>query len=779
MLDRFSLARLMPPLVAWLARWKIGVFLATTAVFILAGLGMRYVVFDPDVLVYFDRSMPERQALETIESRFGRTNEIVFVLRSDKDQSMIEGGRLRAVSWLHARASQLPQATAVRSPLGLFGDNRNPPQNPSPADLRSAIDAAGFSARSVISKDETVAAVAAIYPRSSHHDIQIDAVTSAAKALQKEFRQLHPDIEILMTGRLMMDRAFLLETQDEIYGYAALQIGVLALILLITFRSFYATATLMTLVLMAGPITIGAVGWAGIPLNGISSAASTVLLGLAVATGVHIVLAWQRAMSQGLDRVAAVTLAMETNAAPVTLSAVTTMVSFLCLNFAASPPFGQLGNVVSFGLVVVLLLSFTLLPALLLVLPESTGTQSLALTPVMRRVGVLVIQRSKTLLFSFFLCAAASVAGIAQITFDDTFSHYFDERFEVRRATDLFEDKLSGTIFIDFSVPVSGEGGPFQRDHIEKQQRFTAWLKSRPAFAESVSLETVRNAFARQSPASFDEKGLPSQPGTAQALRHVYQTMLDDGLIQLIDAPEQHARFSVVLRGVSSSDTLAFASDAKKQAEKIFGGPVIVTGLPILSAQLSIDSTRTMLFSMVIALAGVSLLMLIALRDARLGLISLIPNIFPAIAAMGIWGAFVGEVSFAATVVGALTFGIVVDDTVHLLMKYQSARRKGLGPHRAIQETFRSVGVAVVVTTIALAMSFAVFMLSGFLVNQHLGSLTALTLIAALIADLLFLPPLILQAERDKDSAATPRSSNLRLPQNLLRNIRSYTSRIF
>jgi hypothetical protein len=429
---------------------------------------------------------------------------------------------------------------------------------------------------------------------------------------------------------------------------------------------------------------------------------------------------------------------------------VTTIVSFLCLNLAASPPFGQLGNVVSLGLCIVLALSFTLLPALLLIAPKGVGTRSLALTPVMRRLGWFVIAKRRAMLIAFAAIAALSVEGVSRISFDDTFSHYFDHRFEVRRATDLFEEKLSGTIFIDFSVPVSDEGGAFSRAHLERLKRFSEWLRKRHEFAEAVSLETVSGALARQSPALFDAGGLPVQAEATPALIHVYDKMRREGLVGLIDETGRHARISVVLRGVSSSETLAFTQDAKTQAERIFGGPVIATGLPILSAQLSINSTRAMLISTALALAGISLLMLIALRDIKLGLISLLPNVLPAIAAMGIWGFLSGEVSFAATVVGALTFGIVVDDTVHLMMKYQDFRRLGFGPRRAIQHTFRSVGVAVVATSVALSLSFGVFIFSGFLVNQHLGGLTALTLILALIADLLLLPPLILLAEEGK-----------------------------
>ena len=759
--DRFSPSQFMPGLVAWLDRWKYLVFIASLAVFVLGGAGMRHVTYDPDVLVYFNRAMPERVALETIEQRFGRTNEIVFVLRGSSNGSMLDQRRLKAIAWLEQQAGTLPKAMAARSPLSLLPNKQQDIDSTTSNELRQTVADTGFSARSVISEDETVAAVAAIYPRSSQSDIDIDAVTSAAQELQKQFRKRFPDIEILMTGRLMMDRAFLIESQEEIYGYAALQILILALILLITFRSIYAASTLMTMVLIVGPVTIGAVGWLGISLNGISSAASTVLIGLAVATGVHIVLAWQRAMRDGMDKVAAVTAAMTMNAAPVMLSVVTTIVSFLCLNFAASPPFGQLGNVVSFGLVIVLIFSFTLLPAILLILPAGVGHQSLKLASSMGRLGCFVIHRSRALFTTFAIFACISLIGISQIKFDDTFSHYFDERFEVRRATDLFENKLSGTIFIDFSVPVSDKDGPFGRAHLERQQEFSRWLLTRAEFAEATSVNTIAAKLAQQAPQLFDENRLPTRPQTAGALRSVYDEMRSEGLITLLDNSEKHSRINVVLHSVSSAETLAFTRDAKEQAEAIFGGPVVATGLPILSAQLSIDSTHTMFVSMVIALMGVSLLILIALRNVRLGLISLLPNILPAVAAIGIWGLFVGEVSFAATVVGALTFGIVVDDTVHMLMKYQAARRDGLDPQGAIQETIRSVGVAVVVTSVALAFSFAAFTLSGFLVNQHLGWLTGLTLIMALIADLFFLPPLILQMEKNQQAARSPRPARV------------------
>lgn len=763
MLEQSRKVRIAKAYVRWLARWKFAVLALAALISALGVTGLRQVQFDPDVLVYFDRKMPERQALEAIEDRFGRTNEVVFVLRARRGSVLDENG-LGAIAFLQEGAQRLPDVITTRSILTLEtqspdGRAGTPRAAAGADDIRAAIKAAGFAARTVISEDETVAAVAAIVPRNSRKDIDILKLGDAAKALQAEAGRRFPGIEILLTGRLMMDNAFLTEGQQDTYDYAALQLAVLALILFITFRSAFATVVLSAMVLTATLTAIGIVGLTGFPLNGISSAAPSVLVGLAVAAGVHIVMAWQTALRLGQSGADAVAVALAATAAPVTLSVITTLVSFLCLNLAASPPFRQLGNVVTFGLGISLLMFFTLLPALLLTAPQKVTSQGLVLAEWMTRLARFTIRRQRALLAAFAATTIGAIAGIAQITFDDTFSHYFDKRFEIRRATDLFEEKLSGTIFVDFSVPVAPGERPFGSLHLERLKAFSQWLETQPEVALVLSLESIARDLAKAAPGVMTAEGLPASPAGETALKALYEQLHAKGMIGLVDDAGRHSRVNVVLRGVSSADTLAFSKAAEARARGIFGGPVLSTGLPILSAQLSIESSQSMLISTFAALAVISLMLIFALGNLRLGLISLLPNLIPAVAAFGLWGVMVGEVSFAATVVSALTFGIVVDDTIHILMKYRDTRQAGLGPEAAIEETFRSVGVPVMATSVALAVSFAVFTFSGFLVNQHLGWLTAITITAALIADLLFLPPLLLAAEKSRSlGAAMPRT---------------------
>ena len=157
-----------------------------------------------------------------------------------------------------------------------------------------------------------------------------------------------------------------------------------------------------------------------------------------------------------------------------------------------------------------------------------------------------------------------------------------------------------------------------------------------------------------------------------------------------------------------------------------------------------------MLTGTIIAMALISLILILVFRSVRLGLVSLVPNFIPAAMAFGLWGYLVGHVGLAGSVVTAIAFGIVVDDTIHFLTKYLKARREGLAGPEAVLTTFRTVGHALWTTTTVLCLGFLVFATSGFELSWALGLLVTLTLVFALLADFLLLPPLLMAIDRRK-----------------------------
>ena len=175
------------------------------------------------------------------------------------------------------------------------------------------------------------------------------------------------------------------------------------------------------------------------------------------------------------------------------------------------------------------------------------------------------------------------------------------------------------------------------------------------------------------------------------------------------------------------------------------------SGLSIIWAHISQRNINNMLLASFGALVLISLLMIIALRSVKLGLLSLIPNLTPALVGFGTWGLLIGRVGLGLSVVVAMTLGIVVDDTVHFMSKYLRARREhGMPPQDAVHYAFNTVGTAMWVTTVSLTAGFLVLTLSGYKMNAEMGLLTAITITLALVLDFLFLPILLMKTDKDK-----------------------------
>jgi len=153
-----------------------------------------------------------------------------------------------------------------------------------------------------------------------------------------------------------------------------------------------------------------------------------------------------------------------------------------------------------------------------------------------------------------------------------------------------------------------------------------------------------------------------------------------------------------------------------------------------------------MIFGTLAAFVLISGVMVVALRSWKLGLLSLIPNILPIVMGLGVWAIIDGEIGMSFAIVVVLTLGIIVDDTVHFLSKFQHARKSLLlDDEAAIRYSFNTVGVAITTTTLALSAGFIVLSQSGFARNADMGLMAAITIFLALIVDLFVLPALLVK----------------------------------
>ena len=173
------------------------------------------------------------------------------------------------------------------------------------------------------------------------------------------------------------------------------------------------------------------------------------------------------------------------------------------------------------------------------------------------------------------------------------------------------------------------------------------------------------------------------------------------------------------------------------------------TGPAMMFAKITRRNIASMILGTGFGFLLIAGILMVALRSPRMGIISLIPNIVPTLMAFGVWALFVGDVGFAVSVIAGLSIGIIVDDTVHFLSKYNRARRR-MSARAAVDYAFEHVGPALVATTIIVAVGFAMLGLSTFRVTAYMGGLTALTVGCALVVDFLLLPALLIAFDGER-----------------------------
>jgi predicted RND superfamily exporter protein len=216
-----------------------------------------------------------------------------------------------------------------------------------------------------------------------------------------------------------------------------------------------------------------------------------------------------------------------------------------------------------------------------------------------------------------------------------------------------------------------------------------------------------------------------------------------------IDVAKQTTKVNVTLKTISSNQILELEKRATNWLKQ--NAPALTTdgaSPSIMFAHIGKRNITSMLTGTTIALLLISMVLIFALGSFKYGIISLIPNLFPAAVAFGVWGLVVGEIGLALSIVTAMTLGIVVDDTVHFISKYIRAREENnLNSHDAVRYAFKNVGIALWVTSAVLIAGFMILSLSSFQLNAGMGLMTSIIILIALILDFLLLPPLLMKVD--------------------------------
>jgi predicted RND superfamily exporter protein len=401
------------------------------------------------------------------------------------------------------------------------------------------------------------------------------------------------------------------------------------------------------------------------------------------------------------------------------------------------------------GVMLAFVLSVTFLPAMMMLLPVRPASEDTRGSLAMLRFAEFVIQRRRTLFWGMGLLILFLISQIPNNQLDDRFVTYFDETNAFRQATDFATDNLTGIYMIEYSLESGENGGISDPTYLQTLEDFAQWYREQPYVMHVNTLTDIMKRLNRNLHADEDEwYRLPEERELAAQYLLLYELSLPFGLDlnNQINISKSATRFTVTLESISTQQLLALEQRAQDWMRE-HAPQMRIDGASstIMFAHIGSRNIISMLEGTTLALVVISGILIFALRSLRIGLISLLPNLVPIAMAFGLWGLLVGEVGLALSVVSGMTLGIVVDDTVHFLSKYLRARReKGMNSEDAVRYAFSTVGTALWVTTLVLMVGFGILAFSHFQLNAGMGLLTAITLGLALLADFLFLPPLLI-----------------------------------
>tara|TARA_B100001123_G_scaffold327905_1_gene368898 strand:- start:494 stop:2947 length:2454 start_codon:yes stop_codon:yes gene_type:complete len=450
---------------------------------------------------------------------------------------------------------------------------------------------------------------------------------------------------------------------------------------------------------------------------------------------------------------------------PILYTVLTTICAFLSLIFSEIKPIIDFGWMMTVGLLVSLLITFTLLPAILNILGKGSkyleNQKKSKITSFLSKVSQ---KNTKSIFSSVLIIVILSAVGISKLEVENSFINYFDKKTEIYKGMKLIDSELGGTTPLDVIVLFPSKEKEeeneddfdgwddeekddakywFTRNKIDKIIQVHDYLDSLDAVGKVISFASM----VRVAEDLNDGKRL-------QGLEMgVLYTKIPDSIKKEIIDPyisikNDEARIS--LRILDSKEDLRRNELIKKinyDLENELGlnkNEFKLAGVLILFNNLLQSLFKSQILTLGVVMAGITLMFLILFRNITLSLIGVVPNFMAAFLILGIIGLLEIPLDMMTITIAAITIGIAVDNSIHYIYRFKEEFKNIKDYNKTLEKCHNTVGIAILNTSITIVFGFSILVLSNFIPTIYFGIFTGIAMLLAMISVLTLLPKLIL-----------------------------------
>jgi predicted RND superfamily exporter protein len=521
-------------------------------------------------------------------------------------------------------------------------------------------------------------------------------------------------------------------------------------------------------VLMSLGATLGLMALAGIPFTLTSSMLPSIILSVGLTPPIHFMVVFFKYQKK-VGRLRAVIKTMEHSGLPIVMTSLTTIIGLLSFSFTEIAPVGHLGIFAAIGITICLLLTLVFLPAMISLLKILPGREREHLyeTSIYNRMliwmGRTGIRHAHDIYILSFIVFIIILPGFFRFNFSHNMLHYFEEDEKFYRDTRLIEDESSGFRALEVLVDTGHENGILNYSFMEKLEQLKNYaleqnnISGRPYTGKVISiLDVIKKSNQAWHNGEQNHFAVPRDDFLIERQMIDFRQAGPVFLSRFTDNDFSLARLTAMMYWEDAAMDVDFVKKLRGYAAELFGDSarVIVTGAVSIGSRV-IDSMMTNLaVGYLTALFIITFFMIISVGDLKLGLLAMVPNIYPIVAGLGLMGIMGIPLNTYNLIGGSIVIGVSVDDTIHFFHNFRNYYEKTGNVETAVVETLRSAGRAMITTTLILVSCFWLRLFSSLKVISDFGLIVGFSLLVAFLADVMLAPALLNYYYRRKSAGS-------------------------
>ena len=525
------------------------------------------------------------------------------------------------------------------------------------------------------------------------------------------------------------------------------------------------SSCLFSVLIMTG--LLGLLGW---KVTVISSNFIALMLILTLAMNIHISTRFLQLRNDfpNLGNFEVILMTTEKMFWPIIYTVLTTICAFLSLVFSGIKPIIDFGWMMTLGLIVSFIITFTLLPALLgFMSNNNVRIKEDKDSKITSFFGKISINNKSSIFIVTSLVIILSIVGISRLEVENSFINYFNKNTEIYKGMKLIDEKLGGTTplevilkFPDKIEVITSEDNEFEdwgdegnqqdnekywftKDKVDKIQAVHNYLNSLSAVGKVLSFSSiieVATQLNNNKPLGSLEMGV--------LYSKIPESIKKDIIDPYISIKDNEARIS--LRIIDSQDGLR-RNDLINQINydlenklKLNKEEFKLAGVLILFNNLLQSLFKSQILTLGLVMVGIFSMFMILFRNIKLSLIGVVPNFIAAFFILGIIGLLGIPLDMMTITIAAITIGIAVDNSIHYIYRFKEEFLKNKDYNQTLKICHSTVGVAILNTSITIVFGFSILVFSKFIPTIYFGVFTGIAMLLAMISVLTLLPSLIL-----------------------------------